>query len=190
MAARRSALEGHIRPGRRGRDRAEPGIRLSERQPGSVWQVTAWPDRLDEAGSAAAAAAGVEAYPGPGRAALGDGTVLMRTEPLRWLLIAEAELAEPDVAAEAGTVLDLGHARTILRIEGPDAAALMARLAPLDFRPRSFPDGAVATSAVHHVAVTVLARDDGYDLFAFRSFGLSLFEHVAETAEQFGLEII
>ncbi|HUF55602.1 MAG TPA: hypothetical protein VMM55_03480 [Thermohalobaculum sp.] len=189
MVARRSALEGHLGPGRRGLDVPEPGVRLSERRAGALWQVTAWPDRLGDAGAAAAAEAGVEAAPGPLRAAFGDGAVLMRTEPLRWLIVAEAEMAAPALDAEVGTLLDLGHARTILQIEGPEARALMARLAPLDFRPDAFPEGTVATSAVHHVAVTMLARGDGFDLLCFRSFGLALFEHVAEIAGQFGLEV-
>ena len=104
--------------------------------------------------------------------------------------VGKGEAGAPEIPADAGTVLDLGHARTILRVAGPEAAALMTRLAPLDVRPGAFPDGTVATSAIHHVAVTILARDAGFELHCFRSFGLALFEHVAEVAEQFGLEIV
>lgn len=189
MVDRVSALQGALSPGRHGAASGEPGVRLSERRPGAIWQVTAWPDRLAEAGAAAAAAAGLDAAPGPGRAGFGEDTVVMRTEPLRWLLVSDAETPAPTLSAEDGTLLDLGHARTVIRVEGARSVDLMARMAPLDFRPKAFPEGTVATSAIHHIAATILARTGGFDVFVYRSFGLAIFEHIAETAEQFGVEV-
>lgn len=186
--ARVSALEG-MRRGRRGLG-GTPGIRIAERRVAAIWQFTAWPDRLAEAGAAAARAAGAEAAPGPGRAAWGEQAALLRTEPMRWLLLAEQPVEQPALEAGDGTLLDLGHARTLLRVEGPAAVELMARMAPLDFRAHAFPDGTVATSAIHEVAATILARESGFDLLVFRSFGRAIAEHLAETAEQFGVEIV
>ena len=190
MAERVSALAGHAAPRRFGPiGEHGPGIRLSERRLGSIWLVAAWPDRLDAAGAVAAGAAGVDAAPGPGASATGLGGTLMRVEPLKWLLIGEGEIARPEVVSADGTVLELGHARTVIHVSGPRAGELMARLVPLDLRPGRFPDGAVASTVLHHLGVTVLAREGGYDILVLRSFGLAVWETVIETATQFGVEI-
>ncbi|MBK0399977.1 sarcosine oxidase subunit gamma [Limibaculum sp. M0105] len=166
-----------------------PGIRLSERAVTSLWQISAWPDRLAAAGAAAARAADCKSAPEPGRSSAGKAATLMRVEPLKWWLVSDQELARPNLDLQDGTVLDLSHARTPIRIEGPAAVELMARLLPLDLRPAVFPQGAVASSGLHHVGVTVLARAEGFDLFAPQSFALSLFEHITHVAAQFGVEI-
>lgn len=190
MVERVSALAGHLGPRRLGIvGDAGPGIRLSERRIASLWQVAAWPGRVAEAGRAAAVAAGAEAAPKPGQSAAGGAGTLLRTEPLKWLLVAERALPRPAVEAADATLLDLSHARTVLRIEGSAALDLLSRLVPLDLRPRSFPEGRVAASGLHHVGVMLHRRGPGFDLYLPRSFALSLFEHIAEAAAQFGAEI-
>ena len=190
MPERASALEGHAAPGKFGLIGPDgPGVRLSERRLESIWLVAAWPDRLEPAGAAAARAAGVDAAPGPGASATGEGGTLLRVEPLKWLLVSEREVPRPEVESDDGTVLELGHARTAIHVSGPRAGDLMARMVPLDLRPAAFPEGAVATSALHHVGVTILARNGGYDVLVPRSFGLALWETLFEAAAQFGVEI-
>jgi sarcosine oxidase subunit gamma len=187
MAEPVSALEGCLAP--RSHGPGTPGIAFGERRIGALWQVAAWPDRLAEAGNAAAGAAGVATPPGPGQSAAGASAAILRVEPLKWWVLADAALPRPEIAPGDGTVLDLGHARTAIRIEGAALPELMARLVPLDLRPGRFPDGSVASTGLHHVGVTLLARAGGVDLFVPRSFARSLFEHVAEIAAQFGVEI-
>jgi heterotetrameric sarcosine oxidase gamma subunit len=167
----------------------EVGVRLTEVPIGALWQVSAWPGALGAAGAAAAAAAGAEATPGPGRGHRGTAGWVLRTEPLKWLVLSDGPLPAPSVAGGAGTVLDLGHARTRMRIEGPRRVDLLARLVSVDCREAAFPEGSVATTPLHHLAVTLLARGEGVDVLLPRSFARSLFGHVAEVAEQFGLEI-
>lgn len=190
MPERASALEGHTGPRRFGLIGPDgPGIRLSERRLASIWLIAAWPDRLAEAGAAAARAAGADAAPGPGASAGGKGGTLMRVEPLKWLLVSEGESPRPRLDAADGTVLDLGHARTVIRVSGPRAVELMARMVPLDLRPTAFPEGSVSSSVLHHVGVTVMARDGGFDLLVLRSLGLAVWETLVESAGQFGAEI-
>ncbi|MEM0943389.1 MAG: hypothetical protein AAGI70_05510 [Pseudomonadota bacterium] len=181
MVERQSALAGAALPMKFG-----PDLTISERRVGAIWQVTAWPESLAAAGAAAADAAGVGSAPGPGKAVEGDGASLLRTGPLRWLIVSEAEISPPPPGAW-GTLLDLSHARTVLRLEGPAVPDLMARQMPLDLRPKAFPEGSVATSGIHHVAVTVLAREGGLELFCFRSFGRAMLDHLAESAAQFAV---
>jgi len=189
MVERVSSLEGFNAPRETGRiGESGPGVTLSERRIGSLWQIAAWPDRLAAAGEAAANAAGVAAAPGPGQSDSGTAT-LIRTEPLKFWLASDDPLPRPDISAEDGTVLDQSHARTVIRVTGPHALDLMARAVPVDLRPVAFPEGAVASTGLHHVGVTILARGGGYDIFTPRSFALSLWEHLIEIAAQFGVEI-
>ncbi len=69
------------------------------------------------------------------------------------------------------------------------AAEFINRHFPLDLREASFPIGSVASSATHHVGVTLWHSADGYELFIPRGFSLSLWEGLVESAEQFGVDI-
>lgn len=190
MTARSSALHGHTDPRRHGLITDAPGLTLTEAPIASLWQFSAWPQTLAEVGAVAAAAAGLAAAPGPGRAGFGARGTLLRTEPMKWQWLAEEAVPAPVLAPELGTVLDLGHARTRVHVAGPAAADLMARLVPLDLRPARAPEGTVASSLMHHLGVTVLVRAGGYDLMVIRGFGLALWEHVLEVGAQFGVEIV
>jgi len=59
----------------------------------------------------------------------------------------------------------------------------------LDLRDASFPVGSVASTAFHHVGITLYRSEAGYDLFLPRGFALSLWEMLLESAAQFGGEI-
>ncbi|MEL6576735.1 MAG: hypothetical protein AAFQ81_12670 [Pseudomonadota bacterium] len=167
-----------------------PGVSLSELPIGALWQVTAWAPRLAAAGSAVAGACGAAA-PGPGAAAGNGGVSALRTEPLRWLLLCEpgGPVGPPTLDPADGTVLDLGHARTRLRVAGPARLDLMARLAPVDWRAPAFGPGRVATTVLGRVGVTVLGREAHIELLLPRSYAASLFDLVADTAAGFGLEV-
>ena len=191
MVERASALEGHSAPRQFGLIGPDgPGIRLSERSLTSLWLIAAWPERLAATGAAAAKAAGVDAAPGPGASVTGKGGSLLRIEALKWLLASADEIARPALDAADGTVLELSHARTVIHVSGQGALDLMARMVPLDLRPAAFPEGSVANTGLHHVGVTILARDGGFDIFVLRSFGLSVWEIMVESAAQFGAEIV
>ncbi len=190
MVERVSALAGHLEPRVLGPvGAAGPGVRISEIRLGGLWQVAAWPGRLAEAGAAVAASAGVAAAPGFGQAAFGSRGTALRTEALKWLVASPHALSRPEIAVEDGTALDLSHARTVLRLEGPAARDVLARLVAIDLRAQAFPDGRVAVTGAHGMGLTLVAREGGVDVLAFRSFGLALLEMLEEIAAQFGAEI-
>ncbi len=190
MVERASAVEGHDSTRRFGVIGPDgPRIRLTERRLDSAWLIAAWPERLAETGAVAAKAAGTDAVPGPGQSATGSAGTLLRTEPLKWMLISETPVDRPPLDAACGTTLDLGHARTVIHVSGPALADFMARMTPLDLRPANFPDGSVANTGLHHMGVTLLARDGGIDILVLRSFGLAVWDALIEVAAQFGGEI-
>jgi heterotetrameric sarcosine oxidase gamma subunit len=186
MARRASALDGHYRPGTIGGDR-QTGVTLREIPGLQLHQIAAWPDTLSETGGAAAAAAGISEAPSLRQSATGTHGSLLRTSPLTWWLI---DAAAPDLPPEAGTSLDLSHALTRVRIDGDQAIDLINRHLPLDLREDAFPEGSVATSALHHVGVTLWHSRGGFELFLPRGFALSLWQLLLTTAAQFGARVV
>lgn len=155
-------------------------------------QFAAWPETLAQVADRAAKLIGSDQVPGPGRFVQTGQGLLLRVEPLKfWLLTnsqdgPESLILEPDI----GCTLDLSHSRTGLRIRGQAAATLLNHFLPIDFRPASLVPGAVISTAFHHVGITLLHRDGEFELILPRSFALSLWEMLHESALQYGLEII
>ncbi len=172
MVERTSALEGHYETGRFGAT-GNPGVALREVRDLILWQVAAWPDSAERVAEIAADAAG-------------SNGMLLHVEPLKWWLVGTAP---PELSEDQGAVLDLSHSRTHVRISGPAAATLLNRHLPLDFREASFPIGTVASTAFHHVGVTLWRSEKGYELLLPRGFALSLWQMLRESAAQFGYEV-
>src|SRR5690606_23166195 len=92
---------------------------------------------------------------------------------------------------EGDDVVDLAHVRATLRLTGPRAPTLLAKICALDFADAMFPDGAAAGTLVAGVATEVV-RDDrtgpvSYLLLPSRSFGRYLFDVLADAGSEFGL---
>ncbi|MEM6678819.1 MAG: hypothetical protein AAF675_13205 [Pseudomonadota bacterium] len=162
-------------------------VTLSEAPMAALWQVTAWPEALAAAGTAAAASVGVGTAPGPGQALTAGLGAVLRTEPLRfWVVVEDGPVRSPE-PGEAGTVLDLTQARWRVRLSGPGRVALMARLGPLDWRAQAFPVGRVASTEIGHVGVTVQAEPEAFALFLPRSFAEALAGLILETGQSLGI---
>ena len=185
MVDRVSALAGHNQPGHRG-DPGKTGIILHESQDLMLHQVAAWKDSIDEVSKMLAKLIGAKSVAGPGSGVTGNKGSMLRIEPMKWWLVG---VVAPAFDAEQAATLDLSHSRTRLCITGDDAAEFINRHFPLDLREASFPIGSVASSATHHVGVTLWHSADGYELFIPRGFSLSLWEGLVESAEQFGVDI-
>jgi methylglutamate dehydrogenase subunit D len=76
--------------------------------------------------------------------------LLLRSDDVAGLAEMMNTLRETEVA-----VLDLSHARWVLRIEKTAAAELLARLAPLDFDLSAFPVGSFAQTGINHVGALI-----------------------------------
>ncbi|MCK7613667.1 sarcosine oxidase subunit gamma [Roseibium sediminicola] len=190
MAELMSALKGHLTPGRYGLE-GTAGVTLSEVHPFSLTQIAAWPDSLQAVGLEATLLAGCDAAPTPGQAALGPNGTLLRVEPLKWWLIGRDTPPDlPSLPAETGAVLDLSSSRTWIRLGGANAADLLNRFLPLNLSATAFPAGSSASTAFHHIGVTLWRDEDGFNLLLPRSFAASLWEMLTESAAQFGTEVV
>lgn len=185
MVDRVSALSGHKQPGFQG-DLKRTGVVLREVPDLVLHQVAAWPESMNEVGKTLAKLVGADAAAGPCRAAPGENGAMLRIEPMKWWLVG---IEAPEFDAEQAVTLDLSHSRSRLCVSGDDAAEFVNRHFPLDLREVSFPIGSVASSATHHVGVTLWHSPDGYELFIPRGFALSLWQGFVESAQQFGVEI-
>jgi heterotetrameric sarcosine oxidase gamma subunit len=124
--------------------------------------------------------------------------------PGEWLVLAPPGAAAPvagwlgTVAADSAgeefvSVVDLTHGRALMRITGPDAAELLARLCGADLHDDMAPDGAALRSAVAGVA-TDIVRDDragvpSYLLHCERSSGQYLSGALVSAGESLGIGV-
>lgn len=166
---------------------ADAGVSLTEVRDLTLWQLALWPDSLQRAGAMVAGQLAMQEMPGFGSVVSNGAVSMLRIEPLKFWVVGQA-LSE--IEANDGAVIDLSHSRTNLRVTGAKAATVLNSFLPLDLREQSFPVGSVASTAFHHVGVTLWRSAHGYELFLPRGFALSLFELLVETSEQYDLEII
>lgn len=109
-------------------------------------------------------------WPEPGRSrAAADSAIL-------WTGLTQAFLIGGDPAALAGlaALSDQSDGWARMRLAGPDAEAVLARLVPLDLRPTVFPEGQVARTGLNHT-MAILLRSGGqsFDIMVFRSMAAS-----------------
>lgn len=194
---RRSALAEVYRTGSIGpRENGGPGIRLTERRALSIVEIQAWPDTAAAVRDGVRAAVELELPRGPNRAALlGNGTSAIAIGPDRWLVVERERrdlyaLLRAAVGAEQAAVTDQGHGRIGLRLEGGNVRDLLSKGTSVDLRPDRFPPDHCAGTKLEHVAVLLHCLDrDRFDLFAPRSYAVSLYEWVLDAALEFDCRV-
>lgn len=172
-----------------------PGVTMSRRLGLSAVQLDARRGAADALGTAVAAALGVT-LPGPGQAASGSGVRALWLGPDRWLLLVAdgsgLEATLHDAAGPAGgIVVDQGHGRTILRLEGPAVREVLAKGTGVDLHPSTFAQDAVAQTALFHLGATLdRRRGTGcFDVHVMRGFARSLYESLCEAAAEVGYRV-
>jgi sarcosine oxidase, subunit gamma len=120
-------------------------------------------------------------FPEPGQALAGkDGARNLWIGPGRALVLG-ATL--PDLAGLAALV-DQSDSSAVIHIAGPDSLAVLARLVPMDLRPKVFPVGQTARTLLGHMTVSVTRTgDDALDIMAFRSMAGTLVHELTEAAQ-------
>ena len=138
-----------------------------------------------------------------------DGAwLVVGSGPGEWLVLAPpdaaaavadwlATMAADSAPEEFVSVVDLTHGRALMRITGPDAAELMARLCGADLHDDMTPDGAALRAPVAGVATDIIRDDtmiDGagvpsYLLHCERSSGQYLFGALVSAGEPLGIGV-
>ena len=91
------------------------------------------------------------------------------------------------------TVLDLTHGRALVRLTGPAAPSLLAKVCAIDLAGHRTPNGTALRTSVAKLT-TDLVRDDqeavpSYLLHGERSYGQYLFEALLDAGAEFGIEV-
>ena len=185
-----SALDAVRRPGVFGRDTAQPGVTLAERRGFYLMQVSASPG-----GEAALAAAlrdkhGVSLDSRPNRASYGKDALALWLGPQRWLIETPGAPAL-SLPAEQAAIVELDHARCVLRLSGPNARDVLAKGCLLDLHPVAFTAGACAQTNLFHSMALIHAVDDTtFDVYLPRSFGQSVWESLTDAAGEYGCRVL
>jgi sarcosine oxidase subunit gamma len=191
--ARHSAVDGHYRIGRFGA-RAEdaPGVVLAQCRPRSMVQVNGAPEPGVLAETLGASVADVT----PNRTFDAGGVSYAWNGPGQWLAESTErnpreliEHVESALRAHGASTTDLSHARTVLRVSGPAATDLLAKLCPIDVEAMQTGDSAVTLAGPLNVQV-VKTGDEEFRLYVFRSFGLAMWEMLLDEVAEFGAEIV
>jgi heterotetrameric sarcosine oxidase gamma subunit len=194
MVDQLSPLAPVFRPGSHRHTAGGVSLTLSEVQPGSIVQLAAW---RGEEGAMIAAIRDVAGLALPDGAGGGIATETKNAfgfAPGKFLVADQDEgLAAAfanAVAASTGTVTDLSHGRTAIRITGPKAEWVLAKFFAVDFSLPAFPIGS-GLSTVHHDIFAQIQRTgaDQFDIYVFRSFARSIWNSLCHASEEVGYEV-
>jgi len=139
-----------------------------------------------------------------GRAARdASGALVTGSGPGEWTIIGplgeglpQRARLEAVAAGRAGgeliTVLDVTHGRALVRLTGPAAPDLLAKVCAIDLADHRTPNGTALRTSVAKLT-TDLVRDDqeavpSYLLHCERSYGQYLFEALLDAGAEFGIE--
>ena len=141
--------------------------------------------------SAVHAATGLALPLAANTATVGADRQLLWLGPDEWLLqcpigqgaALEAALRQA-LAGQHVSVVSVGHGNTVLLVQGPGAADLLARGCPLDFHASVFAAGQVAQSHISRANATLVCKQAGhdYEVIVRRSFADYLFRWLCAAA--------
>jgi sarcosine oxidase subunit gamma len=134
------------------------------------------------------AALGV-ALPLTPRQVIAGSTKILWAGANTWLVVGDdAEIAariETAADQNLAAVTEQTDGRTILRISGPHASEILAKLVPMDLDPSVFGPDATALTLAGHINVQIWREDRDFLLSCFRSFAESLAHALVEASREF-----
>jgi heterotetrameric sarcosine oxidase gamma subunit len=191
-----SAIADLMAPRRVGPADQTPSLRLHERTGLQIWQIAAWrASGLPALRASLAERLGGAVPDQPNHTTANGDLTVFWIAPRRFQVVSDRteSLCSPLSVATEGlaALVDLSHARTVVRLSGAPVRTVLAKLARLDWHPATFPPGHFAqTSLGHHVSVSIHAVDETtFDLHLPRSYARSAVETLIDAAAEFGLEI-
>lgn len=152
-------------------------VEITEVETGPVTLVAPYQGQRKAVSDALNSALGV-GFPAPNRA-LGTQVRAIWCG-MEQALILGADCPELDGAA----CVDHSDAWAVVRIDGPDAADVLARLTPIDLRPTTFKRGHTARTLLGHMTVSITKIGaQSFEVMAMRSMAATLVHDVKEAAD-------
>jgi sarcosine oxidase subunit gamma len=160
---------------------ADAPVRVTERGPLDIVQVAAFGEPAQTA-ERLSKHFGLAITPAPSRAFAADDLAILWHGPGQWLIVrapAGGTLADElaRVCGEDVAVVDLGHARIVLRLEGEGVRDVLATGTSIDLRPAHFAPGACALTALGKIGALLHAVAPAtIDVYVGRSYAQALAE--------------
>lgn len=193
MVERISPLGSAFRPGSYGNLADGPGAVLSEVTPEVIAEAVAWPGKAEALLEIIGTVTGLALSATPNAGAIGDEAKAFSIGPGRYLVAGTDTLGAKLQAAlptDIGTATDLSHGRTAIRIAGPRAEWVLAKLFALDFSPTAFPLGQGRATAHHDVFAQIQRTGaDRFDIYVLRSFARAFWQELRAAAEETGYAV-
>lgn len=161
---------------------SQPDVVISERRDTFIQQLSFFGSQSSSL-TKQLAQFGIKSIPDFSQIKLGRQVNVARVEMEKIWLISASPLSD---ISRAFYPLNLSSARAILRVSGPRAPDLMARLCAVDFRDKS--RNFVGTS-MHHVGVHIHVQDGVFDIYMPRSFAASLADYIIDIASQYHVQM-
>lgn len=189
-----SPLAGHYERGNFGAvGEAGPGIILSERFGLAIAEAAAWRDAEAKMRAAIKKASGLTLKTGPGAGAFGEDATAFNIAPGRWLvsggtpgLVATLDRA----SGEHGTVTDLSHGRTLIRIDGEKSRWVLGKLFAVNLADDALAKGDGLATAHHDIHVQIQRVGlNTFDIYVFRSFARSFWHLLRRSSEEVGYRV-
>jgi methylglutamate dehydrogenase subunit D len=194
MVDQLSPLASVWKPGAHGKVLGAGGVVLEEIAPGSIVQAAAFAGEEKALIGAIAQVTGLSLPDGAGGGVFENGKSAFGFAPGRFLVVDQEEglgaRLKPAVPTHVGTVTDLSHGRTAIRISGAGAEWVLAKFFAIDFSLPAFPEGA-GRSTTHHDIFTHIQRTgaDRFELYVFRSFARAFWTALCHASEEVGYEV-
>lgn len=195
MVERQSPLGSARRPGAYGNLAEGPGVSLSEIRLGSIVECAAWPGQEKALIAAISGAIGLALPDGAGAGASDGPRAAFAFAPGKFLAVDEGEdlaaTLRQAISSEIGTITDLSHGRTAIRISGRRTEWVLAKFFAIDFSLPAFPVGSGRATQHHEIFAQIRrANQQSFDLYVFRSFARAFWTALCRGAAEVGYEVL
>ena len=186
MAKARSPLKTKCIPGRHG-EAGEVGIVISLRSVNGLWQVAGWDNFEDVAGNVLQSF-GINSVGNYRNVQSASGITAWRIAPDKILLEGVDDLSAWGSAELA--VLDLSHARAVIKLSGSFARDLLAQLVAVDTTYSHFGPDEFLQTVIDHVGVLIQCKDhDSFEIFVPSTWAETIWDVIFKNALPYGIEI-
>lgn len=182
--------------GRHGARDGAAGLSMAELSGFELMQAMARRGQWDAAAQACANAYGKPAPARP-QAVEADGALLIWSGADQFLILSTRGAAVDKARAAFAGVASLSEqsdGRSLIRIAGPRARDILAKVCSLDLHPTAFPVGAAAATSIDHTAVNLWRGEDVageavFHLLVFATFAESLWRTLLDSGAEYGISI-
>jgi heterotetrameric sarcosine oxidase gamma subunit len=194
MLERRSALAGFHGLVERAGVGGAIGLEIREDTGFTLVEIGAYPSKRAEAEQAVQSWLGAlpQAIATPVETPKG---LLMRTGPTSFWLVGppgadNASAMRAAIPEAIASVIDLSSSRTRLSISGATVTDVLLKGIPIDLAPENFAVGQIALTGVHHTPILLhRTATDRYEIYAMRTFALTILEWLTDAALEFGYRV-